>query len=203
MNFEINERVTTRYTKEQLLQALEARFKKIARNAQRDGEIIRVNKVAGFGYALGSAYRNDTTAITAKTVEGGFLVVAEVNYRPSAAFWIILAITFFFTGILWVIPVAFYFMQKNTVRSAIEQSFKNINNEFHQNVSMPPPMQLPPPMVRPAPPESKLFVYFGTEVKGPYSRDQVRALLDTGSITSETQVCVEGTETWQLLSQHI
>jgi hypothetical protein len=200
MNFEVNERLSTRQPKEQVLQALEARFNKIAAKTQREGEVIRVKSIEA---SFGSINRADTTLVTIKTIEGGFLMVADVNYRPSIVFWIIIVITLFGTGILWFIPIVFYLFQKKTVRSAIEECFKSINNEFHQNVSAPPPMQVPPPVLRPAPPESKLFVFFGTEVKGPYSRDQLRALLDAGSITPETQVCVEGTETWQPLSQYM
>ena len=130
MNFEVNERLSTRQSKEVLLQALEARFKKIADKTQREGEVIRVKSIEA---SFGSINRTDTTLISVKPIEGGFLLVADVNYRPSIAFWIIIVITLFGTGILWFIPIVFYLLQKKTVRSGIEESFKSINNEFHQS----------------------------------------------------------------------
>jgi hypothetical protein len=73
-----------------------------------------------------------------RQLDDGWLVLADVNYRPSALFWIILLITLF-TWIGWLIPIAFYLIQKNTVKAAIQGCLQRVRNEFEETVraSMP------------------------------------------------------------------
>jgi len=42
----------------------------------------------------------------------------------------------------------------------------------------------------------RYYVYLNSEVKGPYLREQLVALYDTGTVAGDTQFCLEGTERW-------
>jgi hypothetical protein len=70
-----------------------------------------------------------------KPKEDGFLAVASVNYRPSAAFWIILVITLF-TYVFWLLPIALYLIQKKTVRTAIGEVFTRVKHEFQSSADV-------------------------------------------------------------------
>jgi GYF domain 2 len=52
----------------------------------------------------------------------------------------------------------------------------------------------PPPL---PPASGRYYVYLNGEVKGPYMREQLIALYDTGTIVADTQCCLEGTEQWE------
>ncbi len=43
----------------------------------------------------------------------------------------------FFTYVFWLIPIAFYLIQKKTVKEAIEDCFRNVKNEFSSNTINP------------------------------------------------------------------
>ena len=48
-------------------------------------------------------------------------------------------------------------------------------------------------------PEAKsrrAFVHIADQVKGPYTADQLQALHDAGTLTDESQVCLEGSQEW-------
>lgn len=131
MKFEVSERIRTTKSQEELLLALEGQFKKISESVQRAGQIIEAKSIEA---SFGSINRADTTVISLRKADDGWLVVAEVNYRPSVAFWIILIITLF-TWVFWLIPIAFYILQKNSVRTAISECLLRIKNEFDQSSS--------------------------------------------------------------------
>jgi H+/Cl- antiporter ClcA len=61
--------------------------------------------------------------------EGGYLFVAEVTYRPSSTFWVIL-IMCIPTFIAWLVPIFVYNWQKEIVRQAIGDLFERVKNEF-------------------------------------------------------------------------
>ena len=46
-------------------------------------------------------------------------------------FWIILIITLF-SWVFWLIPIAFYLLHKNTVKTAITECLLRVKNEFDQ-----------------------------------------------------------------------
>ena len=86
--------------------------------------------------------------------------------------------------------------QLDTVRGQIELSPEyqvSPRRATRVLTSAPSPPALPPP---PAPPLTRYFVYIGDQVKGPYSREQLRALRDAAAIARETLCCLEGTEEW-------
>jgi len=58
---------------------------------------------------------------------------------------------------------------------------------LQSDVVKPPPLPLP---------VKRYYVYLQNEVKGPYLREQLLDLHDTGAITDDTQCCLEGTEQW-------
>ena len=126
MKFEVSERIATSEGKEVLLKALEEQFKKVSENVQRHGDILIAKSIEA---SFGSINRTDTTTVELKDVDNGFLAVANVQYRPSGAFWIIFIITLF-TWVFWLIPIAFYLIQKKTVQEGIQEVFTRVKNEF-------------------------------------------------------------------------
>jgi len=129
MRFEISERIRTSRSQEELLVVLEDQFKKVSEGVQRAGQTIEAKSIEA---SFGSINRSDTTTISLRKADDGWLIVAEVHYRPSVAFWIILIITLF-TWIFWLLPIAFYLLQKNTVRTAITECLQRVRNEFDQS----------------------------------------------------------------------
>lgn len=130
MKFEVSERIRTLKSQDELLIALEAQFKKVAESIQRSGQTIEAKSIEA---SFGSINRKDTTIVSMTKVDDGWLVVADVHYRPSVAFWIILIITLF-TWVFWLVPIALYLLQKNTVRTAITECLQRVKNEFDQAV---------------------------------------------------------------------
>lgn len=128
MKFEVSERIRTSKSQEELLAALETQFRKVAESTQRSGLTIEAKLIEA---SFGSINRKDTTFISMAKADDGWLVVAEVDYRPSIAFWIILIVTLF-TWVFWLIPIAFYLLQKNSVKTSITECLQRVKNEFNQ-----------------------------------------------------------------------
>lgn len=131
MKFEVSERVRTTRTQDELVNALEMQFRKIGNKTERVHQTLIVKSIEA---SFGSINRSDTTTISLRTAEGGWLIVADVNYRPSVAFWIIIMLTLF-TWIFWLIPIVFYLTQKSTVRNAIVECLDRIKKEFDGTTS--------------------------------------------------------------------
>lgn len=130
MRFEVSERIRTKGSQEELLSALEEQFRKVSESVQRSGQTLEAKSIEA---TFGSINRSDTTTVSLKKSDDGWLLVADVHYRPSVAFWIILIITLF-TYVFWLLPIAFYILQKNTVKTAIVECFQRIRNEFDKPV---------------------------------------------------------------------
>lgn len=128
MRFEVSERIKTSKSEAELLTALDAQFNKISGSTNRAGQTIIAKAIEA---SFGSINRSDTTTISLRKMDDGWLVLADVHYRPSFAFWVILIVTLF-TTIGWIIPIAFYLLQKKTVREAIVECFQRIKNEHEQ-----------------------------------------------------------------------
>lgn len=126
MKFEVSERITTGADKEEILRGLEEQFKKVSQSVTRNGDSLVAESIEA---SFGSINRSDTTTIEARDTDDGFLVLANVHYRPSVAFWIILILTLF-TYVFWLIPIGFYLIQKKTVQSGIQEVFTRVKNEF-------------------------------------------------------------------------
>lgn len=129
MKFEISERVVTKRSQEEVLSLLEDQFRKVSDGINRSGQIIEAKSIEA---SFGSINRKDVTYISAKKTTDGWLLVADVSYKPSVAFWIIL-ILMLFTWVFWLIPIAFYLLQKDTVKNAITVCFQRVKNEFDQS----------------------------------------------------------------------
>ena len=108
---------------------MEYQFRKISEGVVRSGQVLEVRSIEA---SFGSINRKDITSVSLKKSHDGWLVVADVTYKPSIAFWIILLITVF-TWVFWLVPIAFYLLQKESVKTAITASFQRIKNEFDQS----------------------------------------------------------------------
>jgi len=128
MKYEVSERIRTPKSEEELLELLESKFKKVSESVQRSGQKIVAKSIDA---SFGSINRKDETIVSLRKQDDGWLIVADVNYRPSVAFWIILIVTIF-TYVFWLIPITFYLLQKKTVKEGIEECFQHVKNELHQ-----------------------------------------------------------------------
>lgn len=137
MRFEVSERIITKASKETVLAELEQQFKKISEVVSHHGDTLIVESIEA---SFGSINRSDTSTIELKKKDDGFLIVASVHYRPSFWFWIILIITLF-TWVFWLIPIAFYLIQKKTVQTGIQEVFTRIKHEFMNSVEIKPQRQ--------------------------------------------------------------
>ena len=130
MRFELSERLNTTASSEAVLTILEQHLIKSASTVSLDQSRIKTKTIAP---SFGSAYRRDETIFSVKAVNGGWLMLADVSYRPSITFWVVLILTLF-TWVGWIFPLGFFFWQKKVVTQAIKNSFERIKNEF-DNVS--------------------------------------------------------------------
>ena len=130
MNFDVSRRFKANVSGGEILNFLESAFRKNAEN-------VSVNpsgclQVESINATFGSINRNDTTIVEVKEKDGDLLIVANVNYKPSIWYWVFV-VCGLFTTIGWLIPVIFYFYQKNTVKTAIEEVFNRTETEFRNS----------------------------------------------------------------------
>lgn len=125
MNFEVSERIATDKSESEILDHAFIQFKKVSDSAKMKGDEIVAKSIEA---TFGSINRADTTVISARRIDDGILIVADVHYRPSFAFWILL-ILLAFTWIGWILPIVFYLAHKSTVRKAVESCLQRVNNE--------------------------------------------------------------------------
>ena len=158
---------------------LKMQFQKIAEKVETTGEVLRVHSIEA---SFGSINRSDVTSVSIRPAQGGYLLVAETDYKPSVAFWIIVVITLFGTGIFWFIPIIFYLMQKKTVQTAIEECFKRMKNEFNQQETSraPQPARIPPP-----PGRRTYRIASNGEDLGDMPIATVKQMLNAGKLTSQ------------------
>jgi hypothetical protein len=69
----------------------------------------------------------------------------------------------------------------------------------HAPSQVPPTIHVQPP----PPPPAKLYVYVNNETKGPFSMEQLKALLAVNTVTPETPCCREGSRDWQTVSTYV
>jgi len=127
MQFAVSERIKTKKSESEVIDELHDSFRKISESVKEErGRLI----VETINATFGSINRTDKTEITVKKKENGFLVTADVTYKPSVAFWIILAITLLGYIVGALIPVGFYIWHKKLIREEIEKAFKNTKYEL-------------------------------------------------------------------------
>jgi adenine/guanine phosphoribosyltransferase-like PRPP-binding protein len=127
MRFEVSEQVRTRTDIATIICAL---FEQLAKVSARVRLTEEGNLTAKrIDPSLASIVRFDQTNFIVEPKEGGFLFVAEVSYRPSSTFWVIL-IMCIPTFIAWLVPIFLYNWQKDVVRLAIGDVFERVKNEF-------------------------------------------------------------------------
>jgi hypothetical protein len=90
---------------------------------------IRIYKIAA---SFGSINRDDAAFFQFQPIKDGYRCVAYVMYKPSIMCWILLFLLLG-TGITWIIPVLFYYSQKNTVRNAVQNLLYQVRFEIEAN----------------------------------------------------------------------
>jgi len=127
MQFAVSERIKTNKSESEVIDELHDSFRKISESVKEENGRLIIETINA---TFGSINRTDQTEITVKKKENGFLVTAEVTYKPSVAFWILLGITIWFAVVGAVIPVGFYIWHKKLIREEIEKTFKNSKYEL-------------------------------------------------------------------------
>ena len=127
MRFEVSEQIRTNKDATPIISALVEQLRKVSGEVRLTDEgIITATRIE---FSFTSFIRFDSTVVSVQPKKGGFLCVAEVNYRSAFVFWWIL-ILFIPTLVAWLVPITFYLTQKETVRSAIQAVLKRVRNEF-------------------------------------------------------------------------
>ena len=134
MKFEVSERIISSAPQNIILAALEEQFRKTSGNVTQDGEVLKVNMIEA---SFGSINRDDKTSVKINAKDDGYILLADVQYNPSIFFWIFILIGIF-TTVGWLIPVAFFLIQKNSVKQSVESTFSRIRNEFSDSASPKP-----------------------------------------------------------------
>src|ERR1035441_751870 len=127
MRFEVSERVRTRADMATIICALFEQLAKVSARVRLTDEGNLTAKRIDPSFA--SIVRFDQTNFIVEPKEGGFLLVAEVSYRPSSTFWVILFMCIP-TFVAWLVPIFLYNWQKEIVRLAIGDVFERVKNEF-------------------------------------------------------------------------
>lgn len=127
MKFVVSDQVRTQADIATIIYALFEQLDKVSAKVQltNKGEL----SAKRIDPTLASIVRLDQTTFIVEPKEGGFLVVAEVSYRPSSTFWVIL-IMCIPTFVAWLVPIFLYNWQKEIVRLAIGDVFERVKNEF-------------------------------------------------------------------------
>ena len=126
MNFDVSERIQTSESKEKLLEVLEEKFRRVAAKVTKNNYVLMVENI---NPTFGSINRADISTVTIQEKNDGFFVNASVNYKPPVLFWVLLVILLF-TTVLWLIPIGFFFYQKNMVKDGIAEVFSGLKNEL-------------------------------------------------------------------------
>jgi hypothetical protein len=129
MKFEISQTFRTNRSKQEVVNFLEGQLRRVSERVTRSGDTVTAKSIEA---SFGSINRADSSVFSVREKERGFICVADVNYRPSIFFWVLL-IALFFTWVLWLIPIGFYLVQKKTVRSAIADVFSRVKDEFESD----------------------------------------------------------------------
>ncbi|WP_081490967.1 SHOCT domain-containing protein [Sphingobium xenophagum] len=127
MRFELSERIYTTRNENEVMDAILRGFKRVAETSKVSGHEIVVTDVKA---TFGSINRKDSTKINLERVQGGFEIVADVRYRPSALFWVFIFFGLIFYGIGWTIPAGFYFWHKGIVRKTIQETLSRVADSF-------------------------------------------------------------------------
>jgi hypothetical protein len=128
MKFEVSESING-CDSEFVLSLLETQLRKVSGQVARDGRSVTAQQIEA---SFGSINRQSAAICSARGNGSRGILTAEVEYKPSLAFWIFLILGLF-TLVGWLIPLAFYTIQKSTVRSAIEAVFRRVKTECEFN----------------------------------------------------------------------
>ena len=127
MRFEVSDQARTQADIATIICALFEQLAKVSARVRLtdEGNLI----VRRIEPSFASIVRFDQTTITVEPRVGGFHFVADVSYRPSSTFWVIL-IMCVPTFVAWLVPIFVYNWQKDVVRLAIGDVFERVKNEF-------------------------------------------------------------------------
>ena len=129
MRFDLSRRFHTDSSTADIMKFLESSFRRMSESVYYDNRILSVESVNA---TFGSINRKDSTIVEVRQKDDDALLVAYVEYKPSGWFWIFF-ICGLFNTIGWLIPIGFYFYQKNVVKDGIEEIFNRAETEFRDN----------------------------------------------------------------------
>jgi hypothetical protein len=111
------------------LSLVEQQFRKVSGHVVRSDQNVTAT---GIEASFGSINRSSRAVCSVRSNGSKGIITAEVEYKPSFAFWVFF-IPGLFTLLGWLLPLAFYVLQKNTVRAAVEAVFQRVKNECEFN----------------------------------------------------------------------
>ena len=129
MKFNLDKRIFTNAKQGDILEALESSFKENSKITTKFGFEIIVESIQPM---FASFNHKDTTTIDIVEMSDGYLIQANIHYRPSAIFWIILipSLLLPFSIPLAIILIVVYIKQKKTVQNKINDIFNRVKNKF-------------------------------------------------------------------------
>jgi hypothetical protein len=127
MKFELSQQLRTQADLETIILVLAEQLKKVSTTVDLTDEgIITATRIE---HTIASLLRFDRTVISVETNEDRVLLIADVSYRPTALFWVILILCIP-TFVAWLVPIGIYMTQKGTLQSAIASVFKRVKDEL-------------------------------------------------------------------------
>jgi hypothetical protein len=84
-------------------------------------QLLQAN--TGINFAFTADF--DTFVSIRESKPGKFEILVNANWKPNVLFWICLIVGFFIFGILWIVPILYFFIDPT---SAYQQALFTINN---------------------------------------------------------------------------
>ena len=139
MKFTTTQKLKTKASEAAILAAIAEIFQPISESVKQGNHFVEATHVQG---TFGSINRKDTTRLTIKQKQDGWVVTADTDYKPSTWFWILLVITIL---TLWgvLISVGIYWWQRTIVKGAIENALKNLADDLEDAAVSPQATQQP------------------------------------------------------------
>lgn len=128
MRYEVSERFRSSKTAEEVWRVVLEQVNKISDRVNHENDGVTAHGIVA---TFGSINRTTFAKVRVQPREAGFLITADVTYSPSGFFWLFFIIGLVTPGFVWfLIPLAFYLLQKGMVRDSLQQVFKRVRDEM-------------------------------------------------------------------------
>lgn len=173
--------------------------------------LIDVVILLGFAYGIYKRSRICIILLLSYAIFNEIYTVAS-GIKPSPLR--IIFMYYYFRGMLAIFAHHKQLSQDNIVASQDTQRtdpnrlteqpadpLRTVARALDERYAPPPPPPQRSPVAETPTHQQCYFVYFAEAVKGPFSMEQIKALLSFTTVSLETQCCKEGTQDWFPLNQ--